>query len=206
MLRRPRPLMLLAFLLSCGLGVLTALSFTRPLIKPITARAGICITRGEATFAVANGRLRVASLLAPRRAAPPPPSNDQSLSAIDGFFGLGVSVSPRLMWRVDPPAQQGGPSLFTLHDATTGARWLPAVRNQLHSPNAALAVTLISLPLIPLTILAAILCLLLGLRSLRHPPDHCHRCGYDLTGNLSGRCPECGHDLDLARPVDPTQP
>jgi hypothetical protein len=24
------------------------------------------------------------------------------------------------------------------------------------------------------------------------PPGHCAACGYDLTGNLSGRCPECG--------------
>ena len=26
----------------------------------------------------------------------------------------------------------------------------------------------------------------------RFPPGHCQRCGYDLTGNVSGRCPECG--------------
>ena len=24
------------------------------------------------------------------------------------------------------------------------------------------------------------------------PPGACQRCGYDLTGNVSGRCPECG--------------
>lgn len=24
------------------------------------------------------------------------------------------------------------------------------------------------------------------------PPGHCQRCGYDLTGNISGCCPECG--------------
>ena len=24
------------------------------------------------------------------------------------------------------------------------------------------------------------------------PPGHCRSCGYDLTGNVSGRCPECG--------------
>ena len=24
------------------------------------------------------------------------------------------------------------------------------------------------------------------------PPGHCRQCGYDLTGNVSGRCPECG--------------
>jgi hypothetical protein len=23
-------------------------------------------------------------------------------------------------------------------------------------------------------------------------PDHCQNCGYNLTGNVSGRCPECG--------------
>jgi hypothetical protein len=26
----------------------------------------------------------------------------------------------------------------------------------------------------------------------RPPPGLCRRCGYDLTGNVSGRCPECG--------------
>lgn len=23
-------------------------------------------------------------------------------------------------------------------------------------------------------------------------PGHCENCGYDLSGNISGRCPECG--------------
>ena len=26
----------------------------------------------------------------------------------------------------------------------------------------------------------------------RIPPGHCPHCGYDLTGNVSGKCPECG--------------
>ena len=26
----------------------------------------------------------------------------------------------------------------------------------------------------------------------RIPPNHCQRCSYNLTGNVSGRCPECG--------------
>jgi hypothetical protein len=26
----------------------------------------------------------------------------------------------------------------------------------------------------------------------RIPPGHCRKCGYDLTGNVSRRCPECG--------------
>ena len=27
-------------------------------------------------------------------------------------------------------------------------------------------------------------------------PGHCKKCGYDLTGNVSGICPECGTELD----------
>lgn len=26
-------------------------------------------------------------------------------------------------------------------------------------------------------------------------PAKCRKCGYDLTGNMSGRCPECGTDI-----------
>lgn len=27
-------------------------------------------------------------------------------------------------------------------------------------------------------------------------PSLCKQCGYDLTGNISGRCPECGKEID----------
>ena len=29
-------------------------------------------------------------------------------------------------------------------------------------------------------------------RDRRYPPGHCQKCGYDLQGNISGVCPECG--------------
>jgi hypothetical protein len=29
----------------------------------------------------------------------------------------------------------------------------------------------------------------------RIPPGHCRKCGYNLTGNLSGVCPECGEKV-----------
>lgn len=32
----------------------------------------------------------------------------------------------------------------------------------------------------------------------RYGPGHCRRCGYDLTGNTSGRCPECGETTQRA--------
>jgi hypothetical protein len=28
------------------------------------------------------------------------------------------------------------------------------------------------------------------------PPRHCQTCGYDLTGNVSGICPECGTPIE----------
>lgn len=43
--------------------------------------------------------------------------------------------------------------------------------------------------------IVAILCptlLLHDLRRRRLPPGRCATCDYDLTGNLTGRCPECG--------------
>ena len=37
----------------------------------------------------------------------------------------------------------------------------------------------------------------------RKIPDHfCKTCGYDLTGNVTGRCSECGGRLDSADPAD----
>ncbi len=43
--------------------------------------------------------------------------------------------------------------------------------------------------------------LIFGLLSLwwapvRIPSGHCQKCGYDLTGNVSGVCPECGAKVD----------
>lgn len=33
-------------------------------------------------------------------------------------------------------------------------------------------------------------------RRLRIPPGHCQRCGYNLTGNVSGKCSECGEPCE----------
>ncbi len=41
-------------------------------------------------------------------------------------------------------------------------------------------------------VLLAVPTALLWWRDRKPPSGHCKRCGYDLTGNLSGVCPECG--------------
>jgi len=33
-------------------------------------------------------------------------------------------------------------------------------------------------------------------RDRGHPRGHCQGCGYDLTGNVSGRCSECGKEIE----------
>jgi len=33
-------------------------------------------------------------------------------------------------------------------------------------------------------------------RDRRHPPGHCQRCGYDLTGNVTGVCSECATKVE----------
>lgn len=35
----------------------------------------------------------------------------------------------------------------------------------------------------------------LWLMRRKHPPGTCQACGYNLTGNVSGKCPECGAPL-----------
>ena len=37
-------------------------------------------------------------------------------------------------------------------------------------------------------------------RARRSLPGHCQVCGYDLTGNVSGICPECGGKISVKAP------
>ena len=36
-------------------------------------------------------------------------------------------------------------------------------------------------------------------RDRRHPPGHCQRCGYDLTGNVTGVCSECEEPISTEK-------
>ena len=52
--------------------------------------------------------------------------------------------------------------------------------------------TTVAIPFgLPLS-LTALVTLWLWSRDRRIPPGRCQNCRYDLTGNVSGRCPECG--------------
>ena len=61
--------------------------------------------------------------------------------------------------------------------------------------------TEIVIPMWFLLALAFILTAYLWYRDRRRwPPGHCQKCGYDLTGNESGRCPECGTEVSAEEP------
>ena len=51
----------------------------------------------------------------------------------------------------------------------------------------------ISIPMWILFVITALPTTVLWFRDRRrYTPGYCQRCGYNLTGNVSGRCPECG--------------
>ena len=56
---------------------------------------------------------------------------------------------------------------------------------------------------VPDWLIAALFLAPLGWRIARArrsaPADRCHACGYNLTGNVSGKCPECGRDVSPGR-------
>jgi hypothetical protein len=59
---------------------------------------------------------------------------------------------------------------------------------------------------IPLALLL-IPTVLLWLADIRRPgPGHCQSCGYNLTGNTSGRCPECGTPVAATSGATPEPP
>jgi hypothetical protein len=55
--------------------------------------------------------------------------------------------------------------------------------------------TEIVVPVWPVPAACMAIILLLALTHRKHKPNHCRRCGYDLTGNVSGICSECGEPV-----------
>ena len=113
--------------------------------------------------------------------------NDITIAAVNGHVvcvcvaAIGKSTDGG--WFVDrSPASSGS---FT---------WLPGVERR------ALAVGVIvvyHLPLwMPLLLIAVPTTILFWRDRRRIPPGCCRVCGYDLTGNTSGVCPECGAGIN----------
>ena len=102
---------------------------------------------------------------------------------LDYFWG-----SPqRMVWR---PVDRGFQSL-SLTTMPSAAWWPPASATR--SPKTLLTVRVLIWMIFALVASLAFLAWYLDLRR-RPKPGHCP-CGYDLTGNTSGVCPECGVEV-----------
>ncbi len=96
------------------------------------------------------------------------------------------------VWRTGRLGQRA-PWRFACGPATAVTRWWlpgmsPVERFYLADRGSVgVRVSLAWLGLLMLTLTAV-----LWLHDRRPPKGHCQNCGYDLTGNRSGACPECG--------------
>ena len=84
----------------------------------------------------------------------------------------------------------GAPPTSPVHGVTWSLRWGSPIVWDFRGGCVQMRIA-IWLPLFALAILTAIL----GYLDRRPPKGHCQRCGYDLTGNVSGVCPECGEPI-----------
>jgi len=115
---------------------------------------------------------------------------DYSLSHLDSDTELHVGGGSVGAY-VSPPADLFlGRAMWTPKTIKRPVLWLPASRPTGGGGNT----TGIEIPLwIPL--LGGLFALrLLWRRDNCHPAGHCQNCGYDLTGNVTGVCSECGKD------------
>ena len=95
----------------------------------------------------------------------------------------GVDTTPGIRCNYELGALRREPSLaFALHFGFENETTDISRETQLHFPTWVLTLLFLALPAARYY------------RRLRpkHTPGHCRRCGYDLTGNESGTCPECG--------------
>jgi hypothetical protein len=92
------------------------------------------------------------------------------------------------------------PRGFCVQHQALSIAWLPIAETRSSSiPGNRVRVTWIILPLWIPVVALVIPTTFLWWRCLRVLPGHCQNCGYDLTGNVSGVCPECGTAVPDAR-------
>lgn len=120
--------------------------------------------------------------------------------------GFSIIHSPGARWEVpsfwdQPDSWFEGPTTGLQVYRASGLGWFGAweLHRDLFEPRKVYGV---GLPFWPLFLVSLVISCLLWKRVCRRLPlGLCTHCGYDLTGNVSGRCPECGGSVDPASPV-----
>ncbi len=102
-----------------------------------------------------------------------------------------VSLDPRILDAQPPPKKPGFTFVVMRNFPDARISWRPWCEGSWVRP-ATVYDAWFHLPLwIPFLLLAGPSAFLFW-RDRRPPPHCCQKCGYDLTGNTSGVCPECG--------------
>ncbi|MFQ5461330.1 MAG: hypothetical protein ACE5E5_01750 [Phycisphaerae bacterium] len=113
-----------------------------------------------------------------------------AISPLDSTLSLVVTHGVVYAVRVDLPASSFSRPVNVVvkqEDAGGLFRWWPMVVVNRHWLGQAVQVALW-----PIVFVLSVLAAWIGYVDRRHPHGHCRVCRYDLTGNESGVCPECG--------------
>ena len=109
--------------------------------------------------------------------------------------GCEIQAGAGCLWLCATPFRTNQSSWPTIYDPTAQPRWRRWLDRCLYVPSGQTRGTwgqCFVAPLWCLALVALIPTVFLWWRDRRIPPGFCERCGYNLTGNVSGRCPECG--------------
>ncbi len=104
-------------------------------------------------------------------------------------------------WWVDRPEQTHTPDAWRIGSLLLDL--FVAYSGTYHLPGNLMVCGIYYVVVVPLWLPTVILAAYAALnvwrwRCRRVRPGHCASCGYDLTGNISGRCPECGVTVTVA--------
>lgn len=124
------------------------------------------------------------------------------LDGVSHFWAIGIGREDEAIVRLS----RGGATVFITGGWTSGGRLANGWMERAHYsseyillPRAGYLVTCgerdgywIAFPFLLPAIIAIVMAVLVRFRNVRRSDGLCDSCGYDLTGNVSGRCSECG--------------
>lgn len=85
------------------------------------------------------------------------------------------------------------PNGLLIGDAYPSPKWMPSFSSYPDDWS-------LTIPMFQVVLVAVLTTVVLFYRDRRRIlPGHCPRCGYDLTGNTSGKCSECGEKIDAGQ-------
>lgn len=124
----------------------------------------------------------------------------KSLTYSSGKWAVGVTYGSVVVYHYNAPPSWVGQDGWRIGPAVYVLRlWTEKWTSTYGSPGRPMTMTARWYPTW-MFLLAAMIPTVLAWRRQREPlRGHCRKCGYDLTGNVTGRCPECGTKIETAR-------